>query len=210
MRGRWVIVTAIALFLGGSSRLGAQISDVPLPTRVAVVSMNAAIASTAEGKKTTADLQTKFEPRRQELESKQRQVQALQERYQQQSTTLSEQERRRLARQLEEEQRSLKRSQEDYQADSQIESQDAFARLVEKMQRIINEYAAQNGYVLVLDYSQVPMFYYIHKSIDITGDLVQRYDAANPVESAGTGAPAATPAATRTPPGANPGSGGNP
>ena len=200
MIGRWVIVTAIALFLGGSSRLGAQITDVPLPTRVAVVSMNAAIASTAEGKKTTADLQTKFEPRRLEVESKQREVQALQERYQQQSTTLSEQERRRLARQLEEEQRSLKRSQEDYQSDSQIESQDAFNRLAEKMQRIINEYAAQNGYVLVLDYSQIPI-YYVHKSIDITGELVRRYDAANPVESADTGAPAATPAATSTPPG---------
>ena len=172
----------------------------PLPTRVAVVSMNAAITSTAEGKKTTADLQTKFEPRRQEVESKQREVQALQERYQQQSTTLSEQERRRLARQLEEEQRSLKRSQEDYQSDSQTESRDAFDRLAEKMVRIINEYAAQNGYHLVLDYSQIPI-YYVHKSIDITGELVRRYDAANPVESAGTEAPAATPAATSTPPG---------
>ena len=200
MRGRWVIVTAIALFLGGSSRLGAQFADVPLPTRVAVVSWNGAIASTAEGKKTTADLQAKFEPRRKEVESKQRKVQALQDRYQQQSTTLSERERRRLARQLEEEQRSLKRSQEDFQSDTQIESRDAFNRLEEKMQRIINEYAAQNGYVLVLDYSQIPI-YYVHKSIDITGDLVRRYDAANPVESAGTGAPAATPAATSTPPG---------
>ncbi|MCZ6904546.1 MAG: OmpH family outer membrane protein [Acidobacteria bacterium] len=203
MRGRWVIVTAFALLWGSSPGLRAQVSDAPLPTRIAVVNMNAAIAATAEGSKVTEDLQKKFEPRRQELESKQREVQALQQRYQQQSTTLSEPERRRLARQLEEEQRSLKRSQEDYQADSQIESQDAFNRLVDKMQQIISQYAAQNGYVLVLDYSQIPVFY-IHKSIDITDDLVRRFNTANPVESATTtAAPAPSPASAP----ANPGSG---
>lgn len=203
MRGRWVIVTAFALLWGSSPSLKAQVSDVPLPTRIAVVNMNAAIAATAEGSKVTEDLQKKFEPRRQELESKQREVQALQQRYQQQSTTLSEQERRRLARQLEEEQRSLKRSQEDYQADSQIESQDAFNRLVDKMRQIISQYAAQNGYVLVLDYSQIPVFY-VHKSIDITDDLVRRFNTANPVESATTtAAPAPSPASAP----ANPGSG---
>lgn len=203
MRGRWVIVTAFALLWGSSLSLRAQISDTPLPTRIAVVNMNAAIAATAEGSKVTEDLQKKFEPRRQELESKQREVQALQQRYQQQSTTLSEQERRRLARQLEEEQRSLKRSQEDYQADSQIESQDAFNRLVDKMRQIISQYAAQNGYVLVLDYSQIPQ-YFVHKSIDITDDIVRRFNTANPVESATTtAAPAPSPASAP----ANPGSG---
>lgn len=209
MRGRWVIVTAFALLWGSSPSLKAQVTDVPLPTRVAVLNMNAAIAATAEGKKVTEDLQKKFEPRRQELESKQREVQALQERYQQQSTTLSEQERRRLARQLEEEQRSLKRSQEDYQADSTIESQDTYNRLMDKMQQIISQYAAQNGYVLVLDYSQIPVFY-VHKSIDITDDLVRRYNTANPVESATTTAapapsPASAPATPGAPAGANPG-----
>ena len=211
MRGRWVIVTAFALLWGSSLSLRAQISDAPLPTRIAVVNMNAAIAATAEGSKVTEDLQKKFEPRRQELESKQREVQALQQRYQQQSTPLSEPERRRLARQLEEEQRSLKRSQEDYQADSQIESQDAFNRLVDKMQQIISQYAAQNGYVLVLDYAQIPVFY-IHKSIDITDDLVRRFNTANPVESATTTAapapsPASAPATPGEPAGTNPGSG---
>ena len=211
MRGRWVIVTAFALLWGSSPGLRAQVSDAPLPTRIAVVNMNAAIAATAEGSKVTEDLQKKFEPRRQELESKQRDVQALQQRYQQQSTTLSEQERRRLARQLEEEQRSLKRSQEDYQADSQIDSQDAFNRLVDKMQQIISQYAAQNGYVLVLDYAQIPVFY-IHKSIDITDDLVRRFNTANPVESATTTAapapsPASAPATPGEPAGTNPGSG---
>ena len=68
-------------------------------------------------------------------------------------------------------------------------------RLGQKMQRIINEYAAQNGYVLVIDYRQMPV-HYIHKSIDITQDLIRRYDAAYPVPGA---APAAAPAAAKKP-----------
>lgn len=188
MRGRWIAVTIIVLLLGGTPFLGAQVADIPLPTRVGVVNINAAVASTGEGKKATQALQEKFAPRQEGLQKKAREVQALQEKFQQQSTTLSEQERRRLTRQLEESQRALKRDQEDFQADSQIESQDAFNRLVEKMQTIIRDYSGQNGYVLVIDYTQIPTFY-VHKSIDITEDIVRRYDAAHPVESSGATAP---------------------
>lgn len=188
MRGRWIAVTTIALLLGGTPLLRAQVADVPLPTRVGVVNINAAVASTGEGKRATQTLQEKFAPRQEELQKKTREVQALQEKFQQQSTTLSEQERRRLTRQLEESQRALKRDQEDFQADSQIESQDAFNRLVEKMQTIIRDYSGQNGYVLVIDYTQIPTFY-VHKSIDITEDIVRRYDAAHPVQSSSTAAP---------------------
>ena len=188
MRGRWIAVTIIVLLLGGTPFLRAQVADVPLPTRVGVVNINAAVASTGEGKLATQSLQEKFAPRQEELQKKAREAQALQEKFQQQSTTLSEQERRRLTRQLEESQRALKRNQEDFQADSQIESQDAFNRLVEKMQAIIRNYSGQNGYVLVIDYTQIPTFY-VHKSIDITEDIVRRYDAAHPVESSSTATP---------------------
>ena len=185
----WMIAMVCSLLLGAVPRLAAQLADVPLPTRIAVVDMNTAILATQEGKKVFEEVQKKFQSRAQGLERQQREVQALQERHQRQATTLSEQERRRLTRQLEENQRSLKRAQEDYQADSQQESQDAYGRLGAKMQRIINDYAAQNGYVLVVDYRQIPV-YYIHKSIDITEDLVRRYDAANPSEAAVTPPPA--------------------
>ena len=197
----WIIAMVCGFLLGAVPRLAAQVSDVPLPTRVAVVDMNTAIIATQEGKKVFEEVQKRFEPRAQDLERKQREVQALQERYQRQATTLSEQERLRLTRQLEENQRTLKRGQEDFQADSQREQQDAYGRLLAKMRRIINEYAARNGYVLVVDYRQIPV-YFVHKSIDITEDLVRRYDVANPMEAAGSGttAPSGTaPAASPSP-----------
>jgi hypothetical protein len=60
--------------------------------------------------------------------------------------------------------------------------------------------------VLVIDGAQIPV-YYAAKEIDITDEIVQRYDVANPVESgaaapAATAAPAAKPPATAKPPAA--------
>jgi hypothetical protein len=63
------------------------------------------------------------------------------------------------------------------------------------MVRIIGDYAQQNGFVLVIDDAQVPI-YYAAKDIDLTAEIMKRYDAANPVSEAGAAAnPAVRPAA---------------
>ena len=52
--------------------------------------------------------------------------------------------------------------------------------LSQKMARIISEYAQQNGFVLVIDDAQIPVYYAI-PDIELSGEMVKRYDAANPV-----------------------------
>ncbi len=195
MRSKWVLATIGSLLLGAAMPAAAQLSDAPLPTRIAVADVTGAIGTTAEGKIVLEGIQKKYEPRRQQLEADQKELQAIQDRYTRQGTTLSESERLRLERQLQERQRKYRRDSEDLQAEFQRDQQDAAQRLGQKMQRIINEYAAQNGYVLVIDYRQMPI-HYIHKSIDITQHLIRRYDA---VHSAPGAAPAAAPAAAAKP-----------
>ena len=193
MRSNWVLATIGGLLMSAAIPAAAQVSDVPLPTRIAVADLTVAIGTTAEGKKVLEGIQKKYEPRQQQLEADQKELQATQERYNRQGTTLSEAERLRMERELQEGQRKLRRNQEDLQADFQREQQDAGQRLSQKMQRIIREYAAQNGYVLIIDSRQIPI-HYIHKSIEITEDLIRRYNAAYPVQGA---APAAAPAAAK-------------
>jgi hypothetical protein len=62
------------------------------------------------------------------------------------------------------------------------------------MVRVINDYASQNGFTLVLDDAQIPI-YYASKDIEMTEEIVKRYDAANPVADAGAPAKPATPSA---------------
>ncbi len=165
--------------------------------KIGVVSIQAAIGNTAEGKKAAADLQKKIEPRQRDLQQQQQEIQGLQDQLQKQAATLSDEEQRRLARELEEKQKRFKRNQEDYQADAQADQQEIVQRLGQKMYRLINEYGQQNGFALIMEsYPQLPVYF---APTDLTEEMIRRYDAAYPVEAA---APAAKPAATAPKPAA--------
>lgn len=158
------------------------------PGKVGVINIQEAIATTAEGKKAFADLQKKYEPRRQEIQRLQQEAQSLQDQLTKQQATLSDEEQRRLSRELEDKQKILKRATEDANADFSGDRDDAIRRIGQKMVRVITDYAEKNGYSLVVDDAQIPV-YYASKQIDITQPIVKLYDTANPVVAdAGTGA----------------------
>jgi Skp family chaperone for outer membrane proteins len=153
-------------------------------SKIGVINMSVAIGSTAEGKKAIADLNQKFAPRKQELVQLQNEIQTIQTQLSKQSPTLSDEEQHRLSRDLEEKQRVLKRSADDAQSDYNADTEETVRRIGQKMVRIIADYAPQQGFVLVLDNAQVPI-YYAAKDIDIQAEIVKRYDAANPVVATG-------------------------
>ncbi len=173
----------------------------PNPGKIGVINIQEAIASTAEGKKSFADIDKKFQPRRQELQRLQQEIQALSEQLQKQASTLSDDEQRRLSRDVEEKNKLLKRSTEDASADYQGETQDAGRRIGQKLVRLLGEYAQQNGFVLVMESGPQMPIYYAAPQIDLTEEMIRRYDAANPVEGAGTSEPA-PPSTPRTRPAA--------
>lgn len=166
-------------------------------SKIGVININGAIGNTQEGKKAIADLQKKYQPRQQELERLQQEIQSIQDQLNKQSATLSDDEQRRLNRDLEDKQKLLKRSTEDAQNDFSADRDEVIRRIGQKMVNIIHDYAQQNGLNLVIDGAQVPI-YFAAKDVDITAEIVKRYDAANPVADSGeTPKPAAHPA---TPP----------
>ncbi|MDR3675942.1 MAG: OmpH family outer membrane protein [Acidobacteriota bacterium] len=182
MKNRLIAFSALLAFLAVPLAAHAQ-------GKIGVINMNAAIASTAEGKKAMADLQKKYVPRQQELERLQREIQSDQEKLTKQGPTLSEEEQGRLTREMEDKQKLLKRSTDDAQSEFNTDRDEAVRRIGIKVVRIIGEYSQQNGIALVLDAVQVPI-YFATKDIDLTEPIIKRYDAANPVADAG--APAAT------------------
>src|SRR5215831_524985 len=127
--------------------------------KIGVINIQEAIASTVEGKKAIGDIQKKYEPRRNDLERQDQEIKALQDQLQKQQTTLSDEERVRLNRELDEKQRLFKRAQEDAQADYQNDNQETIRRIGQKMVRVINDYAQQNGFALVVDDSQLPVYF---------------------------------------------------
>jgi outer membrane protein len=162
-------------------------------SKVGVINLTVAIGNTAEGKKAIADLEIKFGPRKQEIQRLQQEIQTLQGQLSKQSATLSDDEQRRRSREIEDKQRILKRSADDAQSDYNADTEDTVRRIGAKMVKVIADYAQQNGFILIIDDAQVPI-YFAAKEIQISADIVKSYDAANPLPSA---AGAAHPAATK-------------
>jgi outer membrane protein len=163
--------------------------------KIGIINMNAAIGSSQEGKKAVADMQKKYQPRQQELERLQQEITSIQDQLSKQTATLSDDEQRRLTRELEDKQKLLKRSSDDAQSDYNADRDEVIRRIGQKMLGIIHDYASQNGFMLVIDSAQVPI-YYAATGTDLTEEIVKRYDAANPAADAGAPPkPAAHPAA---------------
>lgn len=159
--------------------------------KIGVMNMQVAIANTAEGKKAITDLQKKYLPRQQELHSMQEEIQAIQDKLTKQGSTLSQDEVTRLNRDAEEKQKLLKRTAEDAQNDFDRDRDEAVNRIGQKMAQIINDYGEQNGFALIMDDGQLPI-YFASKEIEVTAEVVKRYDAAHPVAEAEGPAPTPT------------------
>jgi outer membrane protein len=181
MRKRAVSGTILAIAL--SAVLSA--AQDPSTGRLAVINIQSAIAQTGEGKQAQDALTKKYEPKRQALQRQQDEINSLQDQIQKQGATLSDEERARLSRELDQKQRLFKREQDDDTADWQSDNQDAVQTIGQKMVKVIDDYASKNGYALVLDDSQLPV-YYVAKGVDITDPIVKLYDQANPVAAAPT------------------------
>jgi outer membrane protein len=190
------VCTITLLCFLGTAPAGLLAQSSGTSSKIGLVNIQEAILSTAEGKKSMADLQKKYQPRQQEVQKDQQDIQAISDQLQKQAATLSDEEQRRLNRDLEEKQKVLKRTTEDAQADFSTDRDEMFRRIGQKMVAVIRDYAQKNGFSLVIGSDQVPI-YYAATEVDLTDQIVKLYDAANPVDLPTSGGPAA-PAATRS------------
>jgi outer membrane protein len=152
-------------------------TPVGAPSKVAVIDIQAAIAQTNDGKKAGADMKTKFTPKQDELQKKQQDVEGLREQLRKGQNTLSEDVRQKMMRDIDQKTTNLKRDGDDFNQDVQTETQRIMGDLYPKMITVLNKYATENGYAVVLDYSsqQTPILF-AASSVDITKDIIAIYD----------------------------------
>jgi outer membrane protein len=97
------------------------------------------------------------------------------------SATLSAEAKDKLQRDIDARTKSLQRDAQDTQDDSQQDMGKVFNELGDKMVQIVEQYAYQNGFAVVLDVSsqQTPVIWAAPSS-NITADIVKLYDQAHP------------------------------
>lgn len=211
------LAAACVLSTGAAWAQGTAAAGAAASGKIGVLNVRAAILGTAEGKLAAAELQSQFAPRQAELDNMNKQINELRQRLAAGEGKLSAEEGGRLQKQGEALARQLERKQNEMQEDANAAQADVFERLGKKMNDVLDRYARENGYIVLLDYSaqNTPIVNFSNQ-VDVTQEIVRLYDQSYPVKGgaatpakptaakpAATTPPAAKPAAT-TPPAAKP------
>jgi outer membrane protein len=100
---------------------------------------------------------------------------------------MSESSKQQIARDIDTKTKRLNRTMEDAQAELQQDEQKALQTIYQRMQVVLDKYAKDHGYSLILDVSsqQTPVLF-ASNGIDVTKDIIDLYD-----QNTGGAAPAA-------------------
>ncbi len=164
------------------------------PGKVGVISVQGAIVGTKDGQKASQELEQKFAPKKKDIDSRNSEVSQLQEQLSKGGNLMSDDKRTQLERDIDEKKRRLQRDVQDAQDEWNGEQSKLFQSLGQRMMAVIEKYAKDNGYTMILDVSNpnTPVLY-ASSGIDITQDIVALYD-----KTSANGGPAATPGAPAT------------
>jgi outer membrane protein len=166
------------------------------PPKVGVISVQGAIVGTKDGQKASQELETKFAPKKKDIDTRQTELAQMQDQYNKGGNLMSEDKRNQLARDIDEKKKRLERDVQDAQEELNAEQQRVLQGLGQRMMAVIEKYAKDNGYTVILDVSNpnTPVLY-ASSGIDITQEIIGLYD-----KTSSNGGPAAKPGASATPP----------
>jgi len=152
--------------------------------KVAVINIQSALVSTKDGQKAAGELNSKFTPKKADFEKRQNDINQLQDQLNRGRNTLSDEARQNLIREIDQKTKSLKYDTEDAQTDLNQQEQKIMGELFGRLRAVVDKYAKDNGYVLVLDDSSQQTMVYASSAIDITRDIIELYDKNSPGSSA--------------------------
>jgi outer membrane protein len=168
------------------------------PAKIAVIAFQVAVAQTNEGQRNFADLEKKFDPKRQQLKTLSDSIDTMSKDLQAKGATLTEVERASRSKEIDTKKKQLDRDAEDARNDFQQQMQDLYNGLASKVYDVMQAYAEKQGYTLVLDVSeqQSPVLFASTTS-NITKQVIEAYNVKSgvpaPPPSAVGDAPAPAP-----------------
>ncbi len=171
-------------------------------TKIGIINVQQAIVASNEGQRDFKALQDKLAPKQNELQKLNTEINDLKKQLDTQGDKLNEQARADLAKSLDQKQKLLQRNGEDYQSDVQQQQNEIAQRILEKMGPVIDKYAKENQYALIIDVSQPwPQgeVLWAGPSVDITKAVVDIYNAQSGVPAPPAAAPASRPGAAAAP-----------
>lgn len=180
------LFAACAMGLSAAAQTGAAPAASP---KIAIIAFQAVVGQTNEFQRDFADLQKKFEPKRTQLKSLSDEIEGLDKQLQAQGDKLSDSERATRTKTVADKKKQAQRLAEDAQNDFQQAMQQLYGSVATKVDEMLNSYAQQQGYTLVVDVTQQqdqqPVVLWASPSTDISKAVVEAYN-----QKSGVAAPA--------------------
>jgi outer membrane protein len=205
------LASGFALSAAAQTPAAAAPAAAPGPAKIAVIAFQVAVAQTNEGQRNFADLQKKFDPRRQQLKVLSDEIDNLTKQLQAGADKMTPAEQQSKANVIDTKKKQLDRDGQDAQNDFTQEMQDVYNALASKVYDVMQSYAELKGYTLVLDVSQQqsPVLY-ASTATNVTKDIIDAYNVksgipappAQPAATGGVDAPKPAPRTTPRPPAA--------
>ena len=173
----------------------------PNATKIAAINVEQAIFATNEGQRDMSALQKKFEPKFNDLKTKNDELEALNK--QLNATGVTPEKKDELTRQIDQKKKAFDRERQDVQEDAQGQQSEIGQRIFQKMGPVIMKYAQENALGMIIDTSTPwpngPVLWANPASIDITKGVVDAYNAQSGVPAPAAGATPSKPLGTTRP-----------
>ena len=171
-------------------------------TKIGIINVEEAIVSSNEGQRDFAAMMAKYKAPNDQLQAMSKELDDLRNQLKTQSNVMSDEKRAEVAGSIQDKEKNAQRFFDDNQARVQKEQGEIANRIGQKMLKVIDVYAKNNGYGVILDVSapQSPVLWAnAQGGIVITKEIVEAYNAQSgvPAQPKAAGAAAGAGAVTR-------------
>lgn len=200
MKLKFLLAPALVLISGMGLWGQAAAPAAGAATKIALINMQEAIATTKEGQARIAELEKKYGPKQQEFQKRNADIQAKEEQLKKTQNTLSEEAKASAQAEITRLKTALQRDTDDATSDSEADQQKMLQDLGPKLVNAVTKYSQENQIMIVFDLSSQPNNLVCCASApDITREVIALYDKMNPVGGAAAATVPAKPSGPTAP-----------
>jgi outer membrane protein len=180
----------------------AAVAPQAVPAKIALIEYEQVAAATNEGQRALAELQKKYEPKKNQLQELQTEIESLSKQLQSAPATMGDEERASRARTIDTKQKQLQRDSDDASSSYNSDLQDAIGKVAKNLGPVVVKYVQQNGYTMLLDNTGQQggiNVLWTTPGTDISQAIVDAYNASSGVAAPVPSAPSAARPRTTTP-----------
>jgi len=174
-------VVSVVFAVCGLQPALAQAQAAPAAIKIGVVNQDKVLNECEEGKRLKQELEKLRAGKAASIEAKEKEIKGLQDQALSAQLSLSDEKREELARQLKRKRVEYERLNDDASAEFQEAANRAQGRLIALFRDMIAKYGAEKGYTIIFEKGTI---YYATDAVDITQDVLTRFNAAYQVPAA--------------------------